>query len=147
MTKPERGQPILVTIGERVLELRYPLGALKELDRNHGISLLKGSGAAEMFADPEKLSAMVYYGLKTRQPDVTPQWVDDNVDASMLLNLAPLLVYATTGRWPKMLNLDEDDEDGDETENPLLPATLSTGSQSGPSDATTSAAATLNSGH
>jgi hypothetical protein len=141
MAKPEPGQPILVNVGERVLELKYPLSILKQLDSNEGISILKGDGMAAVFTDPAKLSAILYYGLKTRQADVTPEWVDDNIDASMLLTLAPTLAYATTGRWPRIA------ADDDEAQNPTLPANRSTGSTSGPSDAMTSAAATVNSGH
>lgn len=140
MIKPEPGQPILINVGERILELKYPLGELKELAREHQINILSGNGMLEVLTDPGQLATVLYYGLKARQPDVTLAWVESNVDASMLRSLYPLLAYAATGRW----RTTDDDEPAP---NPTPPATRSTGSPSGPSDVTTLASANSNSGN
>jgi hypothetical protein len=92
----------MLDIGERKLELRFPLKVLKQLDTEHGISVLKGEGLGESLRDPAKLATMLYFGLKTKQPDLTLDWVEENVDARMLLDLAPMLAFATTGVFPDM---------------------------------------------
>jgi len=97
--RPEPGHPILVEIGEQIFELKFPLRVLKTLDVEHGISVIKGTGMADIFSDPEKLGLMLYHGLRSKQPEITLDWVQDNVDASMLLTLAPITMYAITGRW------------------------------------------------
>lgn len=100
--KPSPGEPIIIEIADRKLELRFPLKVLKELDANYQLTVLKGDGLAESLRDPGKLATLLYYGLKTKQPDLTEDWVEDNVDARMLLDLAPMLAYATTGVFPDM---------------------------------------------
>jgi hypothetical protein len=95
MTLPEPGQPILLNVAGRSLELRFSLKTLRGLAAD-GVSVLKGGGA-EAFQDPEKLGLMLFHGLREKQPDLTREWVEDNFDASMIMPLAPLLVYATTG--------------------------------------------------
>jgi len=143
MTRPEPGQPILVAVGDKVVEIKYPLGVLKELDRVQQVSVLSG-GMVAAFQDPQKLAAVLYYGLKTRQPDITQEWVDDNIDASMLNSIIPLVAYAMTGRWSKAF---DEEPDAQAPPDPTQPATRLTGSASGLSDATTSALVTQNSGH
>jgi hypothetical protein len=140
--KPEPGQPILIDIGEAVYELKFPLRILKTLDADQGINVLKGAGMEGVFTDPEKLAILLYYGLRTKHPEVSLEWVEDNVDASMLLGLAPRLAYATTGRYPKIRGLDEDEDvspNGREE-------SLTTGSPSGPQDDTTSVSESVSSG-
>jgi hypothetical protein len=102
MKKPQPGQPILITIGGRELELKFPLRIVKRMDTEQGISVLRGTGMAAAFSDPERLALITHYGLQTKHPDITLDWVQDEVDASMLLTLGPLLAFATTGRWPKI---------------------------------------------
>jgi hypothetical protein len=81
--------------------LRFPLKILKALSVDHHIKVLSGD-FGEVMRDPEKLSTMLYYGLKTKQADLTQDWVEDNVDARMVLDLAPMLIYAMTGVFPDM---------------------------------------------
>jgi hypothetical protein len=131
-SKPEPGKPILVQIGGRALELRYSLKTLKALDAEHNISVLKGESMGLAFQDPARLAVVLYYGLRAGASDVTQDWVEENVDASMLLDLAPLLAYATTGRWPDLSKFTG--------EAPNVDRPNGTGSPSGPSDDTTSPA-------
>jgi len=149
LSKPEPGQPTLIGIGERMLEIRYPLGVLKELDREHGISLFKGATFGEVMQDPEKLITVLYFGLKTKQPEVTREWVEENVDATMFPTLWPYLMFAMSGRWSKEL-VTRLADDGEESASPLppppTPATVSTGSPSGVSGVTTLDSVTANSG-
>ena len=53
--KPRPGEPIYITIEGQEYRLRFTLRALKELDVDHGISVLRGEGVAEVFRDPEKM--------------------------------------------------------------------------------------------
>jgi hypothetical protein len=132
--KPNAGEPIVLDIGDRKLELRFPLKALKTLDTEHHISVLKGEGLGDSLRDPAKLAIMLYYGLKTKQPDITLDWVEENVDARMLLDLAPMLAYATTGVFPDMDRILARLPNAGSPAEPLKEA----GSTSGPLAATTS---------
>ena len=123
--------PCLIKVGDRSLELRFTLKALKALDAEHNLSVFRGEGLGEALREPGKLAVVLYYGLRTRQPDITQDWVEENFDASMLLDLAPVLAYATTGRWPDM------DKILANLPNAARPAD-STGSPSGPLADTTS---------
>jgi hypothetical protein len=125
-TKPEPGMPCILEIGDRKLELRYTLKALKALDVEQHISVLKGEGLAGTLQDPTKLATILYYGLRSKQPDITEDWIEENVDASMLLDLAPMLAYATTGRYPDIEKIIAN------LPNAERPAAPSTGSPSGP---------------
>jgi hypothetical protein len=131
-TKPNPGEPIILDIAERKLELRFPLKILKALSVDHHISVLSGEGLGESLRDPEKLAVMLFYGLKTKQPDLTQEWVEDNVDARMLLDLAPMLAYATTGVFPDMTKILS------RIPNVEGPTDQKAGSTSGPSVDTTS---------
>jgi hypothetical protein len=135
--KPEPGQPVVLTIGGRDMELRFTLKVLKELDREHQISVLKGDGLGSIMQDPARLAVVLYYGLKARQPDVTEDWIEENVDASMLLDMSPMLVRAITGKW-----FDVDEYLKNRLPNAERPtaAAPEAGSTSGPLAATTSGA-------
>jgi hypothetical protein len=101
-TKPQPGFPVVLALGDKELELRYTLKTLKELDEKHHISVLKGEGLGDTLRDPAQLAVVLYYGVKSRHPELTQDWIEDNVDAAMLLDLAPALAYSITGRWPDM---------------------------------------------
>jgi len=137
-TKPEPGKPILVEAAGQMLELRFTLKTLKALDAEHDISVLKGEGMAGIFQNPAKMAVVLYYGLRANNPEVTEDWVEENFDASMLLDLAPVLAYATTGRWPDLSKI------LGESPNADRPGT--TGLPSGPSEDMTSVAVKTNSG-
>jgi hypothetical protein len=154
--RPEPGQPTLITVGERVLEIKFPLGILKTLDHEHGISILKGAAFGEVIQSPGKLAILLYYGLKTKHPEITEQWVDDNIEASMLLEIAPYILYAMSGRWSRQLAASLEDEE-DVIANPPQPVPepepepepeeqILIGSRSGQSRAMTSDSANPKSG-
>ena len=64
-------------------------------------------------------------------------WVEDNIEYHMLQGIMPYIAYAISNKWP------EDEE----TKNETSPAVNGLpGLPSGPSDATTSASPTPNSG-
>jgi hypothetical protein len=114
--------------------------SLKQLDADHKISVLKGEGLGTMIQDPARLAVVLYYGLKTKQPDITEDWIEDNVDASMLLDMSPMLVRAITGKW-----FDIDEYLQSRLPNAMGPtatpkAETATGSSSGPLAVTTSTA-------
>jgi hypothetical protein len=134
--KPEPGMPCVLTIGGREVELKFTLRVLRELHTNENIQILNGEWMRHALQDPQTLSRMLCYGLRTKNPDITEAWVEDNVDASMLIDLAPALAYATTGRWPDMSRiLGETDAAPNESRPNGLPQT---GLPSGPSGATIS---------
>jgi hypothetical protein len=121
---PEPGMPNSIEIGGKSYAIRFSLGTLKTLQKEHGISLLK-SGAADLI-DPEKLAVVLYYGLRDRNPDVTLEWVEENVEASTLLSMIPSLGKAISGRTTTVPN------------EAALEALSGTGSPSGASGGTTS---------
>jgi len=139
VNKPRPGEPVYVTIEEQKYRLRFPLRVLKELEGDHSISVLRGEGMVEAFRDPAKLAIMLSYGLRTDNPELTPEWIEDHVEASMLLEIAPVMAFAATGRYPDMSALEN-------PPNPPQPEPASTGSPSGPSDATIYTLAKPNSG-
>jgi hypothetical protein len=131
-TKPEPGMPCVLEIGGKQLELRFTLKVLKVLEAEHQITVLKGEGLGDALRDPAKLGVILYFGIKTKHPDITEDWVEENVDASMLLDIAPMLAYATTGRWPDMERILAN------LPNAERPPEPTTGSPSGPLADTTS---------
>jgi hypothetical protein len=139
-TKPEAGKPCVLHIGGRDLELRFTLKTLKALDVDHHLSVLKGEGLFGAMQDPVKLSVILYYGLRTKNPEITEDWVEENVDASMLLDMAPMLAFATTGRWPDLEKILADQKMLGDLPNPARPTPPpeSNGSISGPLADTTS---------
>lgn len=133
--RPEPGMPCVFTIGGRDLRLRFPLRVLKELEADHNISILRGLRG--FGANTDAFILLLAYGLKTDQPDITRDWVEDNFDATMMIDLGRLIAYAATGVWT-------------ETESPngagVGPVNHTTGSPSGPLDDTTSDLVSTNSG-
>jgi len=127
MKKPEPGEPVTIKIGDLELEVFFPLRALKELKTKHNIHILTGQGLMDVFGDPGQLATLVYYGLKTKQPDITQDWVEDNFDGRTALDSIRLVVFAATGQWT---------EDASLVPNGSSPTgNHSTGSPAGPSDA------------
>lgn len=137
-TKPEPGKPILVEIDGTMLELRFSLRTLKALDTDHQISLFKQDGLAPAFTDPARMSTILFYGLRDRNPAITQEWVDEHVEASILLSMSSVLIYAATGQW-------RDFPSAAERTSPNM-TSPGTGLVSGPSDATTYAVQKQNSG-
>jgi hypothetical protein len=141
-TRPEPGQPILIEIGDQVLELKYPMRVLKKLAAVEGINVLggpNGEGMKDVFNMPDRVALLLWYGLQTKHPEITQDWLDDHIEAPMLRDLGPSIGYAMTGRWPKV------DEDEDAVPNPTEEG-RALGSPSGPSDDTTFASPSANSG-
>lgn len=101
--KPEPGEPILLSIRGKDYQLRYPLRMVKQIEREHKISILRGQNLEDVFSKAEILASILAAGLVSEQPETTLDWVEDNVDASELLDMSPTLIYAITGRWPEAL--------------------------------------------
>lgn len=137
--KPRPGEPVYVTIEDQQYRLRFPLRILKELDVEHGISVLRGEGMVDAFRDPARLTILLSYGLRTDNPEMTPEWIEEHVEASILLDIAPVVAFAASGRWPDMSGVNG-------PPNPPPPEPAPTGLPSGPSDATISVLAKPNSG-
>ena len=133
--RPDPGMPCVFPLGGRDLRLRFPLRVLKELEADHNISVLRGLRG--FGASTEVFILLLQYGLKTDQPELTREWVEDNFDATQMIDLGRLIAYAATGVWTEM-----------ESPNGLGvgPANLTTGSPSGPLDDTTSDLVNTNSG-
>jgi len=93
------GVPVEFQMGDTTYRLRFTLRALKVLEHEHKISVLRGpENIIEAIRDPEKLALVLYYGLKGSQPDITLDWVEENFDAGMLVSLAPVIAAAISGR-------------------------------------------------
>ena len=131
--KPEPGKACTIDVAGQQLELRFTLRVLKELDEKEHIPVLRGEGLGDALRNPVMLGTVLYYGITTKHPEITRDWIDDNVDSSMLLeNLAPALAYAITGRAPDM------DKILANLPNAERPTDTPTGSPSGPLADTTS---------
>lgn len=156
MEKPERGMPITVLLADgKEHVIRFPLGILKELKTAHKIDLLRSaSEIGQLMEDSERLALLLSYGLRSNDPGATVEWVEANVDAAMLFDIAPYLVYAATGRWlgdlqeafERLVQNGSIRPNGAASKAPGETASASTGSASGPSDATTSDSPTATSG-
>jgi hypothetical protein len=121
--------PVAITIGGKDYPIRYTLRVLKELQKDHGVSVISGE-ATNIFADIGKLAVILWYGLRTANPEITLDWVEDNVDTSMLVGMIPALTFAMSGQPPKPKQ--------DASPNAKRPRANGIGLLSGPSDASTS---------
>lgn len=93
------GVPVEFQMGETTYRLRFTLRALKVLEHEHGISVLRGpENIIEAIRDPQKLALILYHGLKGSQSDITLDWVEENFDAGMLTSLAPIIAAAISGK-------------------------------------------------
>ena len=133
LKRPDPGMPVVFPLGGRELRLRYPLRVLKELEANHGISVLRGLRGFN--ANTETFILLLVYGLKTDQPDCTQDWVEDNFEASMMMELGRLIGFAATGVWVEP-----------ESPNGASPASPTIGSPSGLPDDSISDLVNANSG-
>jgi hypothetical protein len=98
--RPEPGTPASVLLADgREHPLRFPLRVLRELKASHNIDMLGSAGIGAALNDPAILAVLLAAGMKTTDDSITLEWVEDNVDASMLVSIAPQLVYAATGQW------------------------------------------------
>jgi hypothetical protein len=135
MLNVQPGKPVQFQMGETTYSLRFTLRALKTLEHEHDIAVMRG-GEPMIAAvrDAGKLALILYYGLKGAQPDITLDWVEDNFDSTMLLELAPVIAQAISGKAV------------DSPNEPPPGKVNGIGSLSGPSDDTTSASVTATSG-
>jgi hypothetical protein len=145
MKKPAAGMPITVPIDGKEYRLRYSLRALKTLEKEHGLSLMRGGeDMARALQSPSCFTTVLHVGLQAEHPDLTLEWVEDRVDAGMLIEIIPLLILAISGIW-----IGDKLEDAVKSPNglpevPILPS--GTGFPSGPSADTTSVSVKPNSG-
>ena len=112
----EPGMPILVMIEDQQYEIRFSLRTLKDLQKDHGISPIQS--AAETFTDLEKLSIMLYYGLKEKQSHIDLDWVQDHVDAGSLVDMLPAISYAMSHKQPASESPNEATPNGNGTGSP-----------------------------
>ena len=135
MLKVQPGSPVQFQMGEKTYSLRFTLRALKTLEHDHEIAVMRGGdNMIAAVRDAGKLALILYYGLRGTQPDITLDWVEDNFDSTMLLELAPVIAQAISGKV------------ADSPNEPPPGKVNGIGSLSGPSDDTTSDSATANSG-
>lgn len=93
---------MVLYLDDKRLELRFTLGVLRQLETDTGVSILKGNGLADIMRDPGKLAILLEYGLRTKQPECTLAWVEDNFDSSMLISLGTVLAFCMTGTLPDL---------------------------------------------
>ena len=131
----QAGEPVKFEMGEKTYSLRFTLRALKALEHEHHIAVMRGGdNMVDAVRDPEKLALILFYGLQTAHPDITLDWVEDNFDSGMLLELAPVIAQAISGKTVTL-------------PNELTPGKVNgVGSPSGPSVDTISDLATESSG-
>jgi hypothetical protein len=129
---PEPGRPVVLILDGKRLELRFTLGVMRQVEQDHNVSLLKGNGLADILRDPGKLAILLTYGLRTKQPECTLEWVEDNFDSSMLISLGTVLAFCMTGSLPDLEKYFPKSPNGN---GPIAPES---GSTSGPSAVTTS---------
>jgi hypothetical protein len=124
----EPGMPVTINIGGQEYAVRFTLRVLKQLQQDHGINII--SGSFDGLTDVSKLAVILFYGLRQGNPDITLDWVEDNVDTSMLVGMIPALTFAMSGRQVKAES---------PSPNAGRPKVNGIGSPFGPSDASTSA--------
>lgn len=93
--KPEAQETDIVIAG-KPYPIRFSLGTLKALQRDHGINLLRGASATDML-DPEKLAVVLFYGMRGFDASMTLEWVEETVDTRTLLSMIPGLSAAISG--------------------------------------------------
>jgi hypothetical protein len=131
MPQFEPGMPVSITIGGTDYPIRFTLRVLKQLQQDHGISVISGN-FGETFTDVSKLAVILFYGLRLGHPEMTLDWVEDNVDTSMLVSMIPALTFAMSGRQART------EAAPDTSPNAERPKVNGIGSPFGPSDASTS---------
>ena len=99
LSRPRPGEPILLPICGEEYRIQFPLTVLKKMATKHGLSIKEIPRA---ITDPELLGMVLYYGLQTHHPDISLDWVELNVDGTLLLEALPTLLYAATGQWPEI---------------------------------------------
>jgi len=100
-------EPVKFELDGEEYRLRFTLGALKALDHDHGIKIMKGGDAMmDAVRDPGKLALILFHGLRTCHPEITIEWVEANFDSSMLLDLAPVVGQAIGGKAAQLPNVD-----------------------------------------
>ena len=125
----EPGMPVSLTIDGKEYPIRFTLRVLKELQKDHSVSVIGGN--ADLFTDVSKLAVILFYGLRTANPEITLDWVEDNVDTSMLVGMIPALTFAMSGQQPRGPH-------SDQSPNAERPKVNGIGSPFGPSVDTTS---------
>jgi hypothetical protein len=100
-------EPVIFSLNGKEYRLRFTLSALKALDQNHQIKVMRaGDAMIDALRDPEKLALILYHGLLPNHPDVTVEWVEANFDLGMLLELAPVIGKAVSGKAAELPNAD-----------------------------------------
>jgi hypothetical protein len=125
----EPGMPVSIAIGGKDYPIRFTLRVLKQLQQDHSISVLSAN-FAETLSDMGKLPVILYYGMRVANPEITLDWIEDNVDLSVLVGMIPALTFAMSGRQVKPTS--------DASPNAERPKVNGIGSNFGPSDASTS---------
>jgi len=83
---------------DRPRHLRYALGAVKMLKREHGINLFDLSD--EQAREPETLSLLLWAGLVWEDASLTVEQIDDMVDVSQLGYVSDKIGEAMSGTKP-----------------------------------------------
>lgn len=98
--------PAKVTLAdgkERVL--RYPLGVMKAAAAEFGSSLFKRETLANL--DEDKLAKLIWYGLKTDEPTITVEQVENIVEAAAIPYIMQQFQLAFTGSLPEQPKNDQ----------------------------------------
>lgn len=100
MPKERPIDPVTITLrDQRERTLRYPLGRLKAAKKEFGASLLRGGGLADL--DEETLPKLLWYGLVSDDPGITPEQIENMVEAADLPYVMEKFAEAFTGVKPK----------------------------------------------
>jgi hypothetical protein len=92
-------EPVRFELSGKEYRLRFTLGALKALSQEHKIEVMKGGpDMVDAIRDPAKLALILYHGLLTHHPEITPGWVEENFDSGMFADMVPLVATAISGR-------------------------------------------------
>lgn len=120
------GSPITVQICGEDYKLRFTLRVLKELKDDHSISLFTAqSELAELFTNPDKIAVVLCYGMRKERPDITVDWILDNVDLGELVAMAPSFAQAMNRRIGANPNGQPPTVNGTGTPSGQLAATIS----------------------
>jgi len=119
---------VRVKLGDSEFTLRYPFSVLKAAKAEFGGSILKPETLHKL--DEENLGKIIWYGLLAHHPEITLEYVEENIDFPTFPYFMEKFVEAVSASLPESKNA--------QSQAKIRTITKSTGSNSGQSESSTS---------
>jgi hypothetical protein len=131
---------VRVELGGKEYTLRYTFAALKAAKKEFNGSILKQETLQKL--DEENLGKIIWYGLRAHHPDVTLEYVEENVDYPTFPYFMSKFVESVTASMPEPKN----EQSPEQNQTKVIQMEKSTGANSGQSPDSTSDLAMASSG-